>query len=70
MKRGRKKKEKLNNLPYDFVPTKRQKERMKIEGSVIRKCQNCGQHYITFPKKEQFYCSKCFRIKGRMPPDL
>ena len=64
---GRKKKQKLNNLPNDFIPTKRQKERMKkIRNFVIRKCQNCDNYFVSMVSKNQIYCYKCYpKNRGR-----
>ena len=55
-------------LPTDFFPTRKQARRIK-NGCLVRRCQNCG-NYFTTKLGNQFYCSVCYRIKGRVAPDL
>jgi len=55
-------------LPSDFTPTRKQARRIK-NGCLVRRCQNCG-NYFTTKLFNQFYCSVCYRIKGRVAPEL
>jgi len=51
---------KIKDLPFGFVPTDKQKRRLK-NGCIVRVCQICGEYFTTRPDKNQGLCMLCYQ---------
>ena len=60
---------KEQDLPFGFVPTDKQKRRLK-NGCVVRKCEMCGDYFTTKPNKNQCLCMRCYTKYKRTRPVL
>jgi len=54
---------KIQDLPFGFKMTPEKKRRLR-SGCVVKRCQSCGDFFTSKPKKDQPYCSKCYRACG------
>ena len=60
---------KIKDLPFGFVPTDKQKRRLK-NGCIVRACQICGKYYTSKPDKNQGLCMGCYTKHKKVRPVL
>jgi len=51
---------KIQDLPFGFKPTDKQKRRLK-NGCIVRVCQICKEYFTTRPDKNQRLCMSCYQ---------